>query len=79
MFKLNNVERLITSLVLLLITVALKNFSTPARISLFLVTYLIAGYDVLSTAIKDIKNKQPFGECLLMTLATLGAFVEFIS
>ncbi len=75
MFKLNNVERLITSLVLLLITVALKNFSTPARISLFLVTYLIAGYDVLSTAIKDIKNKQPFGECLLMTLATLGAFV----
>ena len=75
MFKLNNVERLITSLVLLLIAVALKNFSTPARISLFLVTYLIAGYDVLSTAIKDIKNKQPFGECLLMTLATLGAFV----
>ena len=42
--------------------------------ALFLVPYLIAGYDVLAKAWHGITHKQPFDENLLMTIATIGAF-----
>ncbi|MBR2522555.1 MAG: cadmium-translocating P-type ATPase [Coriobacteriales bacterium] len=41
---------------------------------LFLVPYLIAGYDVLIKAVKNVGHGQLFDENLLMTIATLGAF-----
>ena len=37
---------------------------------LYMVPYLIIGYDILLKAIKGIKNRQPFDECLLMVIAT---------
>ena len=40
---------------------------------LFLTAYLIAGYDVLLTALKNIIKGQVFDENFLMGLATLGA------
>ena len=41
---------------------------------LFLIPYLIAGYDVLLKAARNIGNGQVFDENFLMTIATLGAF-----
>ena len=42
--------------------------------ALFLIPYLIAGYDVLVKAVKNIGHGQLFDENLLMTIATVGAF-----
>lgn len=42
---------------------------------LYMIPYLIIGYDILLKAIKGIKNQQPFDECLLMAIATLGAIL----
>lgn len=44
------------------------------KFSLYLVPYLVIGYDILKKSFKGIKNRQPFDECLLMTIATVGAF-----
>ena len=40
----------------------------------YLVPYLVAGWDVLRKAVKGIQNRQPFDECFLMAVATVGAF-----
>ncbi|WP_058986010.1 heavy metal translocating P-type ATPase [Hugonella massiliensis] len=45
-----------------------------AQFALFLVPYLLAGYDVLAKAWHGIVHRQPFDENLLMAIATLGAF-----
>ena len=42
--------------------------------ALFLIPYLIAGYDVVIKAIKNIGHGQVFDENLLITIATVGAF-----
>ena len=42
--------------------------------ALFLVPYLIAGYDVLLRAAKNIGHGQVFDENFLMSVATIGAF-----
>ena len=51
-----------------------KQTAIVIEFALFLVPYLIAGYDVLRKAILGIVHRQPFDECLLMTIATAGAF-----
>ncbi len=43
------------------------------RLVLYLVPYLIVGYDILLKAAKGIKNGRIFDENFLMTVATLGA------
>ena len=45
-----------------------------AEFALFLVPYLIAGYDVLLRAAKNIGHGQVFDENFLMSVATIGAF-----
>ncbi len=42
---------------------------------LFLAPYLIAGYDVLWTAVGNIRRGRVFDENFLMTIATIGAFL----
>ena len=42
--------------------------------ALFLIPYLIAGYDVLAKAARNIVRGQAFDECFLMSVATIGAF-----
>ena len=39
---------------------------------LYVVPYLLVGYDILKKALKGIKNKQVFDENFLMAVATLG-------
>lgn len=51
-----------------------KQNAIVLEFALFLIPYLIAGYDVLRKAFLGIVNCQPFDECLLMAIATLGAF-----
>ena len=46
---------------------------------LYLAAYLIIGYDILKKAGKGILNKQVFDENFLMSIATVGAFVQAIS
>lgn len=41
---------------------------------LYLVPYLIVGYDILLKAFKNIRNGQVFDECFLMMVATTAAF-----
>ena len=42
---------------------------------LFLVPYLVIGYDILLKAVKGIRNRQPFDENFLMAVATVGAML----
>ena len=48
---------------------------TILRLILYMIPYLIIGYDVLRKAFKGIKNRQPMDESLLMCVATLGAVI----
>ena len=43
------------------------------RFVLYLIPYLVIGYDILLKAGKGIKNRQMFDECFLMAVATVGA------
>ncbi|MBQ3481686.1 MAG: cadmium-translocating P-type ATPase [Oscillospiraceae bacterium] len=43
------------------------------RFALFMIPYLIIGYDILIDAGKGIMNAQPFDENFLMAVATVGA------
>ena len=47
---------------------------TPVELLLYLIPYFVVSKDVLRKAIKGIKNRQPFDECFLMAVATVGAF-----
>ena len=78
-------NRIILALAIFAVVFALEElgaltavFGTPgdmyASFVLFLVPYLIAGYDVLIKAARNIRRGQAFDECFLMTVATIGAF-----
>lgn len=42
---------------------------------LFMIPYLIVGYDILVDAFYGVLNRQPFDECFLMSVATIGAII----
>ena len=68
--------RIITSTVLLvalMITSKLVELNKWVEFLLFLVPYLIIGYDILKKAIKGIAKGQVFDENFLMAVATIGA------
>ncbi|MEX5285893.1 heavy metal translocating P-type ATPase [Selenomonas sputigena] len=45
------------------------------RFFLYLVPYLIIGYDILLKAAKGVWNRRPLDENLLMSIATIGAMI----
>ena len=69
-----NLYRIIAALVLVLILKLLPRFPTPVELLLYCIPYLVVGWDVLRKALLGIKNRQPFDECFLMAVATVGAF-----
>ena len=69
-----NLYRIIAALVLVLILKLLPQFPTPVELLLYCIPYLVVGWDVLRKALLGIKNHQPFDECFLMAVATVGAF-----
>ena len=56
-------------------TIALQFISVEGlpRFALYMLVYLIIGYDVLLRAFEGVKNRQPFDESFLMVVATVGA------
>lgn len=60
-------------LVALMITSKLVQLNKWLEFVLFLVPYLIIGYDILKKAIKGIAKGQVFDENFLMAVATIGA------
>ena len=59
----------------LLIVLNLAPIPGILNIGLYLVCYLIIGYDILRKAWRGILNRKVFDENFLMTVATLGAIV----
>lgn len=74
--------RIIVAAVLLVVAVLIvHNLELPVwqQLLIFLVPYLVAGYDVLGEALEGIMEREPFNENLLMSIATLGAlFIGFL-
>ena len=68
--------RIIVAALLLVVAVLIvHNLELPVwqQLLIFLVPYLVAGYDVLGEALEGIMEREPFNEDLLMSIATLGA------
>lgn len=59
---------------MLLVSLAFAPVTGPLRLALYLIPYLLVGYDILLKAAKGIRNGRVFDENFLMTVATLGAF-----
>ena len=66
--------RILVSAILLIALHFLPVASRWGRLALYLIPYLIIGYDILLKAWKGIRKKQVFDECFLMAVATVGAF-----
>ncbi len=68
---------LITAVLMVVLHFAVKAFSDrvhePVWFLLYLIPYLLVGYDILLKAVKGIKNGQVFDENFLMAVATIGA------
>lgn len=72
----NVLYRIIVSLILLVavsILDALVEMPWILRLALYLVPYLVIGYDILKKAGKGILKRQVFDENFLMAVATIGA------
>lgn len=69
-----NLMRIIVAAILMIV-LHFASVSGMVRFGLYLVPYLIIGYDILWKAFKGVKNRQPFDESLLMAIATLGAII----
>ncbi len=69
-----NLIRIIVAAILMIV-LHFAPISGMVRFGLYLVPYLIIGYDILWKAFKGVKNRQPFDESLLMAIATLGAII----
>lgn len=78
----NKLFRIIVAALLLVVAVLIvHNLELPVwqQLLIFLVPYLVAGYDVLGEALEGIMEREPFNEDLLMSIATLGAlFIGFL-
>lgn len=64
---------------LLMIALQFVPVDGVSRFLLYLVPYILVGYDILIKAVKGIKNKQVFDENFLMAVATLGAMALAVS
>ena len=58
---------------ILMIALSFAPVEGALRFVLYMVPYLIIGYDILIKAAKGIKNRQVFDENFLMAVATIGA------
>ena len=69
------VRIIIATLFLIGVSVLSESFKMPwpAELLLYLIPYLVIGYDILRKAWKGIRNRQVFDENFLMAVATLGA------
>lgn len=71
--KQKKVLRRIVIATVLLVIFSLVPLYQPIVFGLYLIPYLVIGYDILKKAWKGICNKQVFDENFLMAVATVGA------
>ncbi len=64
---------LLLGLVYALFALRLLPDSRWLQLGLYLIPYLVIGYDILLKAAKGLRNAQPFDENFLMAVATVGA------
>lgn len=67
--------RIIISAVLAAVLCLMPVENQYVRLALFLIPYLIIGYDIIRKAVLGIVNGQVFDENFLMALATVGAII----
>lgn len=65
----------ILTLLVMLAPIEYGEYEKEIKFVLFLIPYLIIGYDILIKAAKGIGNGQAFDENLLMAIATIGAMI----
>ena len=68
-----NLYRIIIALVLTIILHFLPIENKYLQLCLYLIPYLVVGYDILRKAFLSIKNRESFDENFLMAVATVGA------
>ena len=66
--------RIITA-ILLLVILSFVHTEEYVEFGLYLIPYLVIGYDILKKAFKGICNRQVFDENFLMAVATVGAIL----
>ena len=67
--------KILFSLVLFLIALIFKFNNVLLNNVLFIISYLLVGFEVLREALRNILKKELFDESFLMSFATLGALV----
>ncbi|MGY0400430.1 heavy metal translocating P-type ATPase [Carnobacterium jeotgali] len=75
--EVTDIKTIMSRLVISLMVLLVANFipmNEMFSLGLFVIAYLVAGYDVIWRAIKNIFNGQLFDENFLMTIATISAF-----
>lgn len=72
-----NSKRVVRILLIVLILIFAINIDQDSFINLYLylLAYLIAGYDVIFKSVKNLFNGELFDENFLMSIATIGAFL----
>ena len=66
--------KIIISLLLVVISLLLKFDTELYRNILYVIAYIIVGYDIVLKAVRNIFKGKVFDENFLMTVATIGAF-----
>ena len=59
----------------LIVVLSLLPVDRYLEFALYMIPYLVIGYDILKKAFKGIRNKQVFDENFLMAVATIGAIL----
>ncbi len=70
-----NLRRILIALALVIAAAFLPPLPDAVRLVVYLVPYFVVGWDVLRKAVIGVRNRQPFDECFLMVVATVGAFL----
>lgn len=70
-------KKVLTRIIIASILIIILHFIPMAnpyiRLALYMIPYLVIGYDILGKALHGIKNREVFDENFLMAVATVGA------
>ena len=71
-------KKMLTRIIIAFVLIAVLSvlsFDGYLEFALYMIPYLVIGYDILIKAFKGIRNKQVFDENFLMAVATIGAIL----
>ena len=69
------IAKIVSSVILLIAAIILKRQIAWLSTVLFLISYIIVGFEVIKEAFENIKEGEIFDENFLMTIATVGALI----